>query len=263
MNIDKKSNHFELHLIMPVATDLNCDMGEGFPSDAAIMPFISSANIACGAHAGNPETMLQTVSLAIKHGVAIGAHPGYADPENFGRVDMNLSTSDITSLVAMQIRLLHEICETAGTTLRHVKPHGALYNLSARDRSVADAISRAIQETNPKLLLFGLSGSCSADSAEAHGIRFVHEVFADRTYSDAGTLTPRSMPNALHETTAAALQQVNRMLLEGKVVSTTGKVLNIHADTICIHGDGAHAESFAKAISSHLLQNNITLKSPQ
>lgn len=262
MNIDKKSNHFELHLIMPVATDLNCDMGEGFPSDAAIMPFISSANIACGAHAGNPETMRQTVDLALQHGVAIGAHPGYADPDNFGRREIDLSAAAITTLVAEQIRLLQEICETAGTTLHHVKPHGALYNLSACNRSVADAIARAVQETNPDLLLYGLSGSCSAESATAHGIRFIHEVFADRTYTDAGSLTPRTDQLALINSTDAAMAQVMKMVLEGKVISTSGQTIPIKADTICIHGDGLHAVTFARHIHHMLHENGITIKSP-
>ena len=262
MNIDKKSNHFELHLIMPVATDLNCDMGEGFPSDAAIMPFISSANIACGAHAGNPVTMRQTVDLALQHDVAIGAHPGYADPENFGRREIDLSASAITNLVAEQIRLLQEICERAGTTLHHVKPHGALYNLAARDRSVADAIARAVQETNPDLLLYGLSGSFSAESAIAHGIRFVHEVFADRTYTHEGRLTPRADPQALVVSTEAALEQVLNMVLEGKVMSTCNQSIHIKADTICIHGDGQHAVTFARHIHHMLHENGITIKSP-
>jgi UPF0271 protein len=261
MNVGKKSMLFGVHLKMPAAIDLNCDMGEGFATDAQIMPLISSTNIACGAHAGDLLTMQQTVALAAQHGVAIGAHPGYADKLNFGRKEMNLTATAIQSLVMEQIGMLMEICTSQGVRLHHVKPHGALYNQAAQDRAIADAISLAICETNPNLLLYGLSGSCSADSAAAHGIRFVHEVFADRTYTNAGTLTPRSMPNALHETTAAALQQVNQMVLEGKVVSTTGKVLPIRANTICIHGDGAHAEAFAKAIRNHLLKNNIIIKS--
>jgi UPF0271 protein len=247
---------------MPVDIDLNCDMGEGFPNDAQIMPLISSTNIACGAHAGDLLTMHQTVALASQYGVAIGAHPGYADKPNFGRKEMTLTTTAIQSLVMEQIGTLMEICAAHGVQMHHVKPHGALYNQAAQERAIADAISRAIRETNANLLLYGLSGSCSADSAAAHGIRFVHEVFADRTYTNAGTLTPRSMPNALHETTGAAIHQVNQMVLEGKVVSTTGKMLTIRANTICIHGDGAHAEAFAKAIRNHLLQNNITVKSP-
>jgi UPF0271 protein len=262
MNIGKKSLLFEVHLKMSAAIDLNCDMGEGFVTDSLIMPLISSSNIACGAHAGDLLTMQQTVALAAKYGVAIGAHPGYADKPNFGRKEIKLSATTIQSMVMEQIGTLMEICTTQGVRLHHVKPHGALYNQAAQDRVIADAISRAVREINPDLLLYGLSGSCSADSATAHGICFVHEVFADRTYTDAGTLTPRSMPNALHKTTLAALQQVNQIVLEGKVVSITGKVLSISADTICIHGDGAHAEAFAKAIRNHLLQNNITVKSP-
>ncbi len=262
MNIDKKSTHFELHLIMPAAIDLNCDMGEGFPSDADIMPFISSANIACGAHAGNIETMRQTITLALQHGVAIGAHPGYADPENFGRKEMNLKASDITSLVASQINLMQEVCKAAGAKLRHVKPHGALYNQAARDRSVADAISLAVQQTDPDLLLYGLAGSCSAESAAAHGIRFVHEVFADRTYTHEGRLTPRSDPQALVSSSAAAVEQVLSMVLEEKVISTSGQSISIKADTICIHGDGEHAAIFARQIHHTLVEKGITIQTP-
>lgn len=262
MNIGKKSTHFALHLIMSAAIDLNCDMGEGFPSDAAIMPFISSANIACGAHAGNTETMKQTVALALQHGVAIGAHPGFADPENFGRKELNLNVSEITSLVAKQINLMQEVCSAAGARLRHVKPHGALYNLAARDREVADAISMAIHQTDPDLMLYGLSGSCSFESAAAHGLRFVHEVFADRTYTPEGRLTPRSDPQALVSSTAAAIEQVLNMVLDEKVITTSGQSIPIKAETICIHGDGEHATSFVHHIHQSLKEKGITIKSP-
>lgn len=262
MNIGKKSTHFELHLVMPAAIDLNCDMGEGFPFDATIMPFISSANIACGAHAGNYGTMQQTVALALKHGVAIGAHPGYADPENFGRKELNLKASDITSLVASQINLMQEVCSAAGAKLRHVKPHGALYNQAARDRSVADAISLAVQQTDPDLLLYGLAGSCSFESATAHGLRFAHEVFADRTYTPEGLLTPRSNPQAMVSSAAAAIEQVLSMILEKKVTATNGEKIQIQADTICIHGDGEHAALFARQIHMTLVEKDITIKAP-
>ena len=247
---------------MPAAIDLNCDMGEGFPFDSSIMPFISSANIACGAHAGNTKTMQQTVALALQHGVAIGAHPGYADPENFGRKELNLSDSEITALVANQIRLLQEVCLSHGAKLHHVKPHGALYNLAARDRSVADAIALAVQQTDPELLLFGLSGSCSFESASAHQLRFVHEVFADRTYTPEGCLTPRSNPNALVASPVAAMDQVLSMVLEEKVISTSGTSLHIKADTICIHGDGEHAAVFVRQIHQSLTEKGITIQSP-
>ena len=262
MNIGKKTTHFALHLNMPAVVDLNCDMGEGFPSDATIMPFISSANIACGAHAGNMNTMQQTVALALQHGVAIGAHPGYPDPENFGRKELNLNVSDIITLVATQINLIQEICSAGGARLRHVKPHGALYNLAARDRSVADAISRAVQQTDPELLLYGLSGSCSFESAAAHGLHFVHEVFADRTYTPEGRLTPRSDPQALVSSTTAAIEQVLSMILEKKVMATNGQSIPIKADTICIHGDGEHAAIFARHIHMTLIEKGITIKAP-
>ena len=179
--------------------DLNCDMGEGIGNDAAIMPFISSANIACGYHAGDEETMKQIVELCIKHNVAIGAHPSFDDKKTFGRTDMHLPASEIYNLVTKQIHLLDKIAKQQGASLHHVKPHGALYNMSAKDTELATTIASAIKDVDAKLILYGLSNSYSIVKANELGLKSANEVFADRTYQDDGSLTPRSQPNALIE----------------------------------------------------------------
>jgi UPF0271 protein len=171
--------------------DLNCDMGEGMGNDKEIMPFISSANIACGYHAGDETTMKETIKLAIKNNVTIGAHPSFDDKENFGRREMNLSSNEIYSLVFDQIKILDAFARQAGAILHHVKPHGALYNMSAKDIETAKTIARAVWDHNKELILFGLSGSHSISEAKKIGLRTASEVFADRTYQDDGSLTPR------------------------------------------------------------------------
>src|SRR5882762_6659836 len=177
-----------------LSVDLNCDMGEGMDCDAAIFPFISSANIACGYHAGDPDTMRRTVELALRHHVAIGAHPSYPDRENFGRIDIlgkSLHPEEIPGMIVDQLILLQAICDEFGARLHHVKPHGALYNRAAKDAEVSHLICRAIREFDPSLLLYGLSGSAMKQAAQQCGLRFVSEVFADRTYQQDGSLTPR------------------------------------------------------------------------
>ncbi len=239
--------------------DLNCDLGEGCANDAELMRFISSANIACGCHAGDRDTMKRTVDLAIENGVAIGAHPSYRDRENFGRIDQDLSPQDVRSIVRDQIEVLAVIAENAGAKLRHVKPHGALYNRSARDPNVARATAEAVRDADPDLVVFGLSGSCSIDEAEGLGLRAVSEVFADRTYQNDGSLTPRSFENALITDDSAALSQVMDIIKYGRVRTIDGIMVRIQADTVCIHGDGEHAVSFAKLISEALTSSNIPI----
>ena len=246
-----------------LSIDLNCDMGEGYPNDDLIFPFISSVNIACGYHAGDKSTMQRTVEQALKHDVAIGAHPSYPDKENFGRIDIlhkKISITELMKVVQKQIFLLQEICKSSGATLHHVKPHGALYNRAARDEEAAQAICSAMQQVNHKLLLYGSSGSIMEKAARNHNIQFVHEVFADRTYQADGSLTPRSAANALISDTDAALQQVFRMIQKGEVKTLTGDLIRVKAETICIHGDGPNAVEFAKGIHAFLQDNNITLK---
>jgi UPF0271 protein len=229
-------------------------MGEGMPNDALLMPFITSANIACGAHAGDMATMRATVQLALQHGVAIGAHPGFADKENFGRKEMQLPSGKIYTLVQEQIFLLKKIAEAEGAALHHVKPHGALYNMAAKDAVLAGVIARAIKDADASLIVYGLSGSCMISAAAQLGLRTCSEVFADRSYQPDGSLTPRSQRGALIESEDAALQQVMQMVQEQRVTTSNGTAISIKAETICIHGDGPHAVAFAQKIYHHLFQ---------
>lgn len=223
-------------------------MGEGIGNDELIMPFISSASIACGYHTGDVNTIYQTVELAMKHNVAIGAHVSYLDKSNFGRTEMNLSSDEVYELVEQQLIILKEIADLFDKPLTHVKPHGALYNQSSKDKVLANTIARAVKDFDHQLTLFGLSESHSISEAELLGLKTANEVFADRSYQDDGSLTSRSQTNAMIEDTAAMIKQVLQMINEGTVTSVTGKIIPIKAETICIHGDGKHAVGFAKAI---------------
>ncbi len=211
---------------------INCDLGEGIGNDAALMPYIDEANIACGFHAGDAFTMRETVALCIRHGVKIGAHPSYLDRENFGRKEIELSPEEIYLLVKKQIETLNQIVKTAGGKLNHVKPHGALYNTSAKNEVVAKAIAKAVKDVNGDLILFGLKGSLSIEVAQAMGLKTAEEAFADRRYVSDGSLTPRSQPGACFTSVKEVIDQVKK----------------IKADTWCIHGDGPHAVDFAKVL---------------
>ena len=239
--------------------DLNCDMGEGYGSDAELMKYISSANIACGYHAGDADTMKRTVDLALENGVAIGAHPGYADRENFGRSNMNLPAREVYDLVTDQIVTLNEIVIRSGGKLSHVKPHGALYNQAARDVELATAIAEAVRDFEDSLILYGLANSVSISTASDLGLKTANEVFADRTYQNDRSLTPRSEPNALIDDANTAINQVLYMIKYGRVRSTDAVMIPIVADTVCIHGDGEHAVDFAQSINSELRQNGVTI----
>lgn len=241
--------------------DINCDLGEGMPNDAALMPYISSANIACGFHAGDEDTMRRTIALAIEHGVAIGAHPGFPDKKNFGRTEMKFPEEDIVSIVSEQVYIMLDLVFALGGKLQHVKPHGALYNMSARDLSLASAIANAIKDIDESLILFGLSGSKSIEAADLIGLRTANEVFADRTYTNEGTLTPRQQSGALITETVAMEQQVLQMIREQQVMSLQGKKISLKADTICIHGDGEHAVVFAQQVHQLLQNHHITIQS--
>lgn len=229
-------------------TGINCDMGEGMGSDDRIMPYITSASIACGWHAGDAITIRETIALCIKHHTAIGAHPSFYDRENFGRKEMELPPHEIYELVTQQLIVLNEFAIQAGAKLHYVKPHGALYNISARDVLTARIIANAVKDFDRDLVVFGLSGSCSVSEAKKAGLKTASEVFADRTYQDDGSLTPRSQPGALIEETEKAVQQVLQMIQNGTVTTVSGKQIPILAETICIHGDGKQAAEFAKAI---------------
>jgi UPF0271 protein len=242
------------------AVDLNCDMGEGIGNDELIMPFISSANIASGYHAGDEKTIWHTIELAIKHNVAIGAHVSFFDKENFGRSEMNLPAGQVYELITQQLIILKEIADSFDIKMKHVKPHGALYNMSAKNAMLAKTIAAAIKDFDESLILFGLSGSHLIKEAKATGLKTASEVFADRTYQDDGSLTPRSQPNALIEDTHRAVQQVLQMITKGTVTTVSGKQISIAAETICIHGDGKNAIAFAKTIHDNLKQHNIDIK---
>ena len=235
--------------------DLNCDLGEGAGHDAELMPLITSANIACGAHAGDEATMRATVALAKKHGVAIGARPGFADRENFGRREITLAPAALHALVVTQIAALARF-----GPLRQVKPHGALYNLAARDAAVAQVIADAVRAVDGSLVLFGLAGSELVRAGRAAGLRVAEEVFADRTYQSDGSLTPRSRPDALITDEAVAVAQVLRMVSEGVVRATDGTEVAIKADTVCVHGDGPHAVTFARRLKSELARSGVELR---
>jgi UPF0271 protein len=245
--------------------DLNCDMGESFGAytigyDEALMQCVSSVNIACGFHAGDPSVMRKTVLLAAQQKVALGAHPGYPDLQGFGRREFKLSADEIYDIVLYQIGALMAFATASGTTLYHVKPHGALYNTGAKDQRIAAAIVKAVCDVDKNLILVGLSGSYLISEAKTAGLKTASEVFADRTYQEDGTLTPRSSPQALLHNPQQAAKQVLQMVQHKTVTSVSGKEIAVQAETVCIHGDGVHALAFAQAIVQVLTQNNISIQ---
>lgn len=245
--------------------DLNCDLGETgingvSANDAAIMPWITSANIACGLHAGDPEGISATIRLALQHGTAIGAHPGYPDREGFGRMPMKLSSSALESTLTYQIGAVKTMTEFAGGRLNHVKPHGALYNAAAIDRETADIIAGTVRRIDPALILYGLSGSALAQAAESIGLSFASEVFADRAYLDDGTLAPRHIPGAVLHDTGQVIARAIRMVIHQEVETISGKVIPLRADTLCIHGDHPMAPMLAKELSRAFTGQGIKLK---
>ncbi len=231
---------------------INCDMGEGMGNDDLIMPYISSANIACGYHAGGDALIESSIDLAIQHGVHIGAHISFKDKPNFGRREMNLSDQDVYALTLQQLVKIDLIARRKGVRLYHVKPHGALYNMAARDKKISKVIVTAIKDFNEDLVVFGLSGSELIAEASENGLKVANEAFADRTYMDDGKLTPRSEPDALITKEKEALQQVLQIVKEGTVTTITGRQIPLKADTICIHGDSRFAMRFAKVIREGL-----------
>jgi UPF0271 protein len=246
--------------------DLNCDMGESFGAwtmgrDAELMDVVSSVNIACGFHAGDPSVMRGTVETAARKGVSVGAHPGYPDLQGFGRRAMAFSPQEVFDIVLYQVAALKGICEASGTRLHHVKPHGALYNTAAKDRSLANAIARAVHAIDPDLILYGLSGSFLISEAKNAGLTTASEVFADRTYQPDGSLTPRNRPEAMITSAGGAAAQALQMISGQTVTATTGENVSLRAETVCIHGDGENALEFARAIREILLQNDIDIVS--
>ncbi len=240
--------------------DLNCDMGEGSPDDKSLMPFISSANIACGAHAGNETSIRETIALCMLHNVAVGAHPSFYDRENFGRTELKLDDTELYNLIIDQLRLFTSIATEMGATVHHIKPHGALYNMAAREKSIAASITKAVYGFDKSLVLYGLAGSYLITEGERTGLKTASEVFADRTYQPDGSLTPRSQPNALIEDEERSVQQVLQMIQQQTVTAVDGTIIPIKAETICIHGDGRHAVAFTKRISESLKANGIEIR---
>lgn len=244
--------------------DINCDMGESFGAyrigyDEEILNYITSANIACGFHAGDPATMRKTVRLALEKNVGIGVHPGFQDLVGFGRREMKISSQETYDIIVYQIGALYSFVKAEGGKLQHVKPHGALYNMAAKDKSLSEAIAEAIYKIDPELILFGLAGSELIDAGKKIGLRTANEVFSDRTYQQDGSLTSRSQPNALILDSQEAVNQVITMVKEKKVHTLQGTDHSIQADTVCIHGDSKRALEFARSLSVSLKEADIRL----
>lgn len=239
------------------AIDLNCDLGESYGAytigmDAEILPYVTSANIACGFHAGDPQVMQRSVELCVQNGVAIGAHPGLPDLQGFGRRKMAISPGDAEADVMYQIGALKGFCDAAGVPLHHVKPHGALYNMAAKDYELALAIARAVKAVAPDAILLALSGSEMIRAAEALGIRAASEVFADRGYQPDGTLVPRGTAGAMITDETEAIARVLQMAQDGTVVANDGSIVTLQADSVCVHGDGPKALTFVRQLAAAL-----------
>jgi UPF0271 protein len=245
--------------------DLNCDIGESFGAyslgnDEELLDFATSANIACGFHAGDPATMRKTVRMALKKNVAIGVHPGLQDLAGFGRREMMITPQEAYDLVTYQIGALNAFVQSEGASLQHVKPHGALYNMAARDACIAEAIAESVYKVDTGLILLGLANSKLIQAGKKLGLRTAYEVFADRTYQQDGSLTPRSERNAVLNDHEEAVQQVLDMVTKNRVVSLQGTSVPIRAETVCLHGDGASAVEFARHIRYALERSGITVK---
>ncbi|GGG05782.1 LamB/YcsF family protein [Paenibacillus abyssi] len=248
-----------------IRVDLNCDLGESFGAyqlglDEQLIPMVTSVNIACGFHAGDPGVMHRTVKLALENGVAIGAHPGLPDLVGFGRRSMDISPQDAFDMVLYQIGALDGFVKSEGGSMQHVKPHGALYNMAAKKRELAEAIAKAVYRYNPQLILFGLSGSELIRAGQRIGLRTAGEVFSDRTYQSDGSLTPRNLQDAVITDHDQAIANVVRMVKEGLVQSRQGIDIKIEPDTVCIHGDNAHALVFARQIREALESSSISVR---
>ncbi len=244
--------------------DLNSDLGEGFGAwrmgdDEAILEQVTSANIACGFHAGDPGVMHRTVRRAAQRGVRIGAHPSLPDLQGFGRREMRVTPEETYDLVLYQIGALHAFCKACATELWHVKPHGALYNMAARDARLSASIAQAVRDFDPSLVLVGLAGSALIDAGRAAGLRVANEVFADRTYQADGSLTPRTRTDALVRDPVAALAQARQMIFEGTVTAMDGTCVPIRPDTICLHGDGPAAVELARSLRAALEAEGVQI----
>jgi len=247
--------------------DLNCDMGESYGAwrmgdDGGLMPLISSANVASGFHAGDPSTIRTTVRLAVDHGVAVGAHPSLPDLQGFGRREMKISPQECYDLVVYQSGAVEAFARAAGARLHHVKIHGMLYNMAAKDAELADAIVRATRDLGGGTLLYALSGSAMMEAAAKHGVRAIGEVFGDRSYQSDGTLTPRSQPGAMITDESVSVAQVLMMVEQGKVRSLSGVEVPVAPGTLCLHGDQPGAVRFAAALRAALAERKIEVQAP-
>ncbi len=243
-----------------ISIDINADVGEGFTSDADLMPFISSANIACGYHAGSVDIMKYTMDLAFKHKVAIGAHPGFNDKNNFGRNNIQLSNDGYYNLVSEQLNIMQQHITHSEFIIHHVKPHGALYNMAASNPTIAQIIAKAVFDFNHEIIFYGLSGSCMITEAKKIGLTTANEVFADRTYQPNGTLTSRKESNALIQDADQAIQQVLQIVETESVKTVDNTFIPMKADTICLHSDGKHAVEFATILFKTLKEHKIEIQ---
>lgn len=248
------SDYFAIYKI-----DLNCDLGEGASLDSEIIPLISSANIACGFHAGNCSLMHKTVEMCSKNGIALGAHPGYPDRENFGRTAMDCTDEQIYDYMMYQLGALSAFASAQGVSLQHVKPHGALYNTAGKNIEVARAVVRAVRDFDSSLILLALSGSRMIEAAEEYGVKYACEVFADRAYETDGSLRQRGLEGAMITDEKEAIERVVRMVKEGKVKAYTGEDIVVRADSVCVHGDGQKALDFVKALNEAFIENKIKI----
>jgi 5-oxoprolinase (ATP-hydrolysing) subunit A len=245
--------------------DLNSDVGESFGAyrigaDEAVMASITSANIACGYHAGDPAVMRRTVRLARDAGVAIGAHPGFPDLAGFGRRELRATPREVEDLVLYQIGALAAVARAEGTAIAHVKAHGALYNMAARDRSLADGIARAVRSFDASLVLFGLPGSELLRAGEAAGLQVASEGFADRAYSPDGSLAPRAAAGAVVHDADEVVRRALMMVREGRVAATDGSTLTFSVDTLCVHGDTPGAADLTARLRAGLAQHGIIVR---
>jgi UPF0271 protein len=246
--------------------DINCDMGESFGSwemgaDARVMPHITSANVACGAHAGDPSVMRRTVRLARDAGVAVGAHPGFADLQGFGRREVRMDPAELEDMLIAQIGALTAIARAEGVALRHVKAHGALYNMAARDARLAAAVARAVKACDASLVMFGLPASALLDAGRAAGLRVAAEGFADRSYEPDGSLTPRSQPGAVVHDADAVVARALRMVRDGEVLTADGRAVRLAVQTICVHGDTPGAADLVERIAAALRAAGVEIAS--
>ena len=247
--------------------DLNCDMGESYGAwkmgaDAEVMPFITSANIACGFHAGDPATIRNTVRLAVDRGVTIGAHPSLPDLMGFGRRPMRVSPQELYDLVIYQAGAVEAFARAAGARLHHLKCHGALYNMAATDDALSDAMVRAVRDLGSNVMLYALSRSKTHEIAKKTALPVAGEVFADRGYSDDGTLAPRDRPGGLIVDAAASVKQALAMIEQGYVTSLSGTRVPVSADTLCLHGDQPGAVAFAQALRNAFAEKGIKVAAP-